>query len=454
MQYSVENFSLVNNSADFRIDAEHYSSATLNNKRMISEIPHINFFDEIMRIESGKNLVQSDEGKIAFLRTQNIQEILIEPNNVSFTKQTMDTCEEGDLLFVRVGEGVGRSSVISTKFIDYAYSDNILRLKLKNIEPHYCTVFLNSSLGKIYFRSFFKGSARSLISSANFKNLLIPRPSRKFQTEIKNLVLYSDDLLFAARNLLNHSESLLLKQLDLNDWRPEKQLSFVANYSETEEASRIDADYFQPHYKGLLEHFSERQISLTSFAESVELRDKNYQPDAERNYRYIELSNIARNGQITGFTEANGAELPSRARRITYEGDVIISSIEGSLQSVALVTAQEDGALCSTGFYVAHSEIYNPETLLILMKSIIGQTQLKRGCKGTILTAISKDELNRIKLPLITAEIQQEIKQLVQQMYQQREESKRLLETAKRAVEIAIEEDEPAAFRFIEQETT
>ena len=220
MQYSVENFSLVNNSADFRIDAEHYSSTTLNIKRMISEIPHINFFDEIMRIESGKNLVQSDEGKIAFLRTQNIQEILIEPNNISFTKQTMDTCEEGDLL-CEVGEGVGRSSVISTKFIDYAYRDNILMLKLKNIEPHYCTVFLNSSLGKIYFRSFFKGSARSLISSANFKNLLIPRPSREFQTEIKNLVLYSDDLLFAARNLHNHSESFLFKQLGLEDWRPE-----------------------------------------------------------------------------------------------------------------------------------------------------------------------------------------------------------------------------------------
>ena len=128
---------------------------------------------------------------------------------------------------------------------------------------------------------------------------------------------------------------------------------------------------------------------------------------------------------------------------------MLISSIEGSIDSVALISDKEDGALCSTGFYVAHSKIYNPETLLVLLKSIVGQLQLKRGCNGTILTAVSKDELNKLKLPEINQPTQEQLKQLVQKMYDDRAKSKHLLETAKRAVEIAIEEDEAAAFSFI-----
>ena len=101
----------------------------------------------------------------------------------------------------------------------------------------------------------------------------------------------------------------------------------------------------------------------------MKLRDKNFNPKDEREYRYIELSNITSEGQITGYTEALGADLPSRARRLVLEGDVIISSIEGSLESVALISSKEDRALCSTRFHVAHSDVYNPETLLVLIIS-------------------------------------------------------------------------------------
>ena len=43
-----------------------------------------------------------------------------------------------------------------------------------------------------------------------------------------------------------------------------------------------------------------------------------------------------------------------------------------------------------------NSKKINSETLLVLFKSLIVQKLLERGCKGTILTAISKDELQKI----------------------------------------------------------
>lgn len=131
-------------------------------------------------------------------------------------------------------------------------------------------------------------------------------------------------------------------------------------------------------------------------------------------------------------------------------GDVIVSSIEGSLDSIALIDAKYDEALCSTGFHLLNSKMFNSETLLVLMKSIIGQLQLKKRCSGTILTAIKKDELAQIILPIIEKEKQARIQQKVTESFDLREQSKHLLECAKRAVEMAIEQDEQTAIEWME----
>lgn len=129
--------------------------------------------------------------------------------------------------------------------------------------------------------------------------------------------------------------------------------------------------------------------------------------------------------------------------------DVIVSSIEGSLDSCALIPKDYNGSLCSTGFYVIRSSFFNPETLLVLFKSKPIQMLMKKGCSGTILTAISKNELEKIPLPLITEDVQEQIAQKVQQSFYLRNESKRLLNVSKTAVEIAINEGEDAAMEYL-----
>ena len=150
--------------------------------------------------------------------------------------------------------------------------------------------------------------------------------------------------------------------------------------------------------------------------------------------------------------EEIGKELPTRARRKVSTGDVIVSSIEGSLSSIALITKEYNNVLCSTGFYVINSESYNSETLLCLLKSIAGQMQLKKGCTGTILTAINKDEFSRIILPQISDQTQETIKDKITSAYKNRTKSKQLLEIAKQGVEMAIEQDEETAEEWIKMQ--
>ena len=89
----------------------------------------------------------------------------------------------------------------------------------------------------------------------------------------------------------------------------------------------------------------------------------------------------------------------------------------------------------------------------MLLKSIVGQLQLKKGCSGTILTAISKEKFRQFVLPVISRVVQERIRQKVVESAALRQESKRLLEWAKRSVEIAIEQDEDTALEWLNKKT-
>ena len=165
-------------------------------------------------------------------------------------------------------------------------------------------------------------------------------------------------------------------------------------------------------------------------------------PKDETEYDYIELSDIGTSGEITGCTRSIGRELPTRARRIVHIGDVILSSIEGSLQSCALITDEYDGALCSNGFYVVKSDKINSETLLVLMKSAFMQSMMKKRCRGTILTGFSRSDLDTLPIPKIDTDTQNKVAKKIRASFALRAESRALLDEAKRRVEEAIEHGE------------
>ncbi len=267
-------------------------------------------------------------------------------------------------------------------------------------------------------------------------------------------VIVSKAFVFIAEagNLYAQAEQTILSELGLLNWKPKHRLSFIKNFSDTQASDRIDAEYFQPVYDEVVEKVKRYKNGHKSLDEIVKTKDKNFTPKDEVIYRYIELANISANGNINGFIEAPGKELPTRARRRVNTGDAIVSSIEGSLSSIALVNDDLNNALCSTGFFVVTSDKINSETLLVLLKSSVGQLQLKKGCSGTILTAIGNDEFKRIILPEISPNLQAEIKRKITDMYNAKASSKCLLNVAKRGIEIAIERSEKDAQNLIGEE--
>ena len=239
---------------------------------------------------------------------------------------------------------------------------------------------------------------------------------------------------------------MLVSTIDMVDRSSTKIITSLKSLSESFLTSgRLDAEYYQPIYDDYKAALKTEDTVYTL----CNLYDKNFVPKDDVEYAYIELANVGNSGDINDVDSVLGKNLPSRARRKVKSGQVIIASVEGSLQSCALITDEYSGALCSTGFYVVDSDYINPESLLVLFKSKPIQALLKQRCSGTILTAITKDEFLSMPLPKIEQSVQKQIATKVQESFALRHQSEQLLENAKRAVEIAIELGEEKAMKWL-----
>ena len=361
-----------------------------------------------------------------------------------------------DILFNRTNsyEWVGRTGLyrkIDEK--NYVFASYLVRFvpDQAKLLPEYLATFLSSKYGV----SDIKRRSRQSINQTNVnpeevKEIDIPLLSLSFQFKLKDYFDKAYTWLHTSEVLYAQAEQTLLDAVGLADFKPSTQNTNIKTFAQSFGSSgRLDAEYYQPKYEDYLKLIFDYKDGWAKLAEICTLKDANFNPTNETNYQYIELSDIDKSGGISGCTKDIGENLPSRARRFVNAGDVVVSSIEGSLSSCALVPTEYDNSLCSTGFYVIKSQEISSETLLVLMKSELMQNILKQSCSGTILTAMNKDEFSNLPIPKIDLTTQTNISQLVQQSFSLKAQSEHLLNVAKRAVEMAIEQDEAAAMAFI-----
>ncbi|BDU50400.1 hypothetical protein [Haliovirga abyssi] len=452
-------FSQVFENKDFRIDSQFYTKEPIKNPLLIYD----KIGNKLDKSQYGIS-ISMNENNVGYpiYRMNEIHNLLCDLSvnksaNISEKELEIFKLNDRDVIFNRTNsfEWVGRTGIyrkLDNK--DFIFASYLVRFipDEKFILPEYLTAFLNSKQGVWDI----KRRARQSINQTNVnpeevKEIEIPLLSMIFQKRIKNLFEEAHISRVTSETLYKQAENILLEELDLKDWKPTNENIKIKSLKNSFlQSGRLDSEYYQQKYEEIIEKIKSYKGGHDTLENLCNLMDKNYKLKEKQYYKYIELSNIGTTGDVTGFTYELGEDLPNRARRRIKENDVIVSSIEGSLEKVALVTKKFDNSLCSTGFYVINSEKINSETLLILLKNKIVQQILKQNCSGTILTAINKDEFLRIGLPIIDLLIQNKIEEKIKESFDLKEKSKQLLDISKLAVEKAIEENEEIALMWIE----
>ncbi len=458
MKFSVVKYSNIAKLFDFRIDSEYWHPEYIATENKI-ESHKWRYFNQIATIKGGKRLplgdnfsnegvyyIRAEDNKNGFVSFESSPKISYETYKKISNYQT----NFNDVLITIVGN-VGDVGIVKFNLDKCNLTENCAKIIFHDMHPEVGFIFLKSKYGKNQILREKVGTAQPKLALTRISKFKIPSFSASLQNIIRDLVKKSYMVIDDSMQIYREAQDLLLSELGLTNWQPKHQLTFIKNYSDTEQAERIDAEYYQPKYEEIIKAIKNYSGGWDTLNELVTLKNKNFNPTDKKQYQYIELSNIAGNGEVSSCMLEEGQYLPTRARRKVATGDVIVSSIEGSLSSIALIEKKYNQSLCSTGFHVANSKQFNSETLLVLLKSIVGQLQLKKGCNGTILTAINNEEFKKIILPKVDEAKQTQIQQKIAESLRLRQQSKRLLESAKKAVEIAIEQDEQTAIKQLKQ---
>ena len=452
----------------FRLDAEYYHPAHLQLANRIKSLARTSslrgvgaFFDCSAFYPSIVPHYNYERKGIPFVRVNEVQNGLVQltdgtvflPDSIlDEHKPTIAQCLPGDLVIAKGGNSLAKVALLTDDYPRYSICRDVMVLRVQslNINPYYLWMLLHSSVGqRLMLRTASQTGQPHLTVEALYE-LLIPVFSSDFQGIFEKLYRSAVSADNTASCVYQQAKDTLMSALGLANWQPRQKLSFIANYRETEAAERVDAEYFQPKYAELVNAIRQYPGGCDRLGNLAVVRKQNFLPKAEQTYDYIELADIAGNGEITGCTSDEGVNLPSRARRKVNAGDVLVSSIEGSSTRIAIVSPEYHHALCSTGFYVLTPAALNAETLLVLLKSPVGQEQLKQGCRGTILTAINADDFESIVLPKVAPALQATIKEKISESFRLRHKAKHLLDAARRAVELAIEQDEPTARKWLD----
>ena len=195
------------------------------------------------------------------------------------------------------------------------------------------------------------------------------------------------------------------------------------SYNQVIQRLRFDAEHYQPEFLSIeIKLNNVKSISLNEIAKFSKLR-RNPENEPNKEFLYIDISNI---NIFTGDIDVQllkGYEAPSRARKVVKENNLILSTVRPNRNAVAIIPKDLDNQICSTGLSVIKAENINPRFLFAFLKTKYAIKQLVRMTMASMYPAVSEDDIGLILVPVPENNFQQKIELLVKESYNKRKEA-------------------------------
>lgn len=250
------------------------------------------------------------------------------------------------------------------------------------------------------------------------------------------------------------ANALLLDALGTADWTPPEPLSYTARAADALAFGRIDAQYFMPAKEQVRQSLAALPGRLLS--DRVDSIREQWVPDRappKMRVRNFDVTDALVPLLNTEKEPSFAAEIGSM-KKVLKDGDVAVSRLRAYLKEIAVVRATDEiPSVGSSEFIVLRPKdnAISPETLMVFLRSAPVQTILKWCQDGSQHPRFSESDLLSIPVPDAVGQVSRDITQIVQEGFAARHRASKLLDVAKRAVEIAIEDGEHAAMAYLDQ---
>jgi type I restriction enzyme S subunit len=394
---------------------------------------------------SGIKVISAKHPKDNFFDADNCEEI----SAVQHLANPRTSLTAGDVIVSTVGT-IGNAAVARKSMLP-ANSDRhvgIIRVS-SDLPPEFISTFLVSKYGRFQTRRESTGNVQLSLFISKIGDLLVPSLSCQFMELVAKTVQHSDRLRDSAWDHLAAAEQSLRRALGMEGWEPAEPLTYTCRASQALSAARIDAEYFAPRVAQLLARLSADGLTIEDVAPA---RHDGFDSakHAADTFRYLEIGGLRADGTATS-EEVPTDEAPSRASQLVRANDIITSTVRPIRRLSAIITPDQDGQVCSSGFVVLEPTAIAPEVLLTYLRLPVICELMDLHTSASLYPAISERDLLKLPIPLISAEAAEQIVASIRAAHTARHQAQSLLDRAKRAVELAIEQGEAAGMAHLKQ---
>lgn len=445
-----------------RIDSEFYSKENLRIIDIISK-HKLNDITQLVKVSDGNHMSISDnflETGIPYYRGQNIHNYFIEESNPicidlkTFNLPVMKRShlKEGDVLLSIVGTIGGVALVTSNE--KATCNCKLAIFRPENTDGYFLSAFLKSKYGQNQIKKFTRGAVQMGLILEDMNQIMVPIFSNSFQKQVRNLIQTAKEKSQLTRQTYTNAEIILLQAVGMQNFEPSKEPVNIKSFKESFGISgRLDAEYYQPKY----ETITNAIINYKNGFQTLESFTDNYStgfPYKSETYSetegvpLIRINNISKgNLDLTNAINIPSSDISLSKKDIAQENDILIS-MSGTIGNSCKI---RKGVIAVVNQRIMRitPKNYNFDVLPLVINSLIGQLQLERIGTGGVQTNVSATDIKQILIPNIEEQIQEQIADLVEESFKLKAESERLLEVAKTAVEMAIEENEEKALEYI-----
>lgn len=357
-----------------------------------------------------------------------------------------------DLILSKVGNSIGYFARVDELINECNISENNIGIKLHSFpheRKHYILTYLNTHYANKLVLRRRSGNAQPKLNVGDLTYIPIPLFSADLELKISELVMRSKYTIELSKSAYRDAENILLDKLELIEWRIPSKTQSVKKVSESFiESGRLDAEYYQPKYDelfALLGVYDTKTLSeIVSIKKSIEPGSEAYQTDG---IPFIRVANLSKFGISDTDVYLSAEEYGDTIRP---EKDTILLSKDGSVGIACKV--EKDTDIITSGA-ILHLTVKDdsviPDYLTLVLNSIIVKMQAERDAGGSVIQHWKPSEIEKVVIPILDNEVQVQITEKVQESFALRRESAQLLELAKTAVEIAIEQGEDKAMELL-----
>ena len=445
-----------------RIDSEFYSKSAIKVSDMLQSRSH-DLLTTFVNVSDGNHMGISDyfidEG-VPYYRGQDAGAFFIENSNpICIDEKTFELpvmkrshLKKGDVILSIVGTIGSLSLVYSDKSATCSCKLAILRPKEgKNAEL--LATFLRGKYGQAQITRFTRGAVQKGLILEDMDQLVVPVFGDGIVEAIRNAIQSAYQIQEKANNCYREAQRTLVNSVGSISV-PAESVS-VRNISTSfYTTGRLDAEYYQPKYDALFTALSTIKTKKLGGAHGIVNIEKSIEPGSEvyveDGIPFVRVSDVSKFEISEPEVKLRNDILPN-PEVLFPQKDTILLSKDGS---VGIAYKTESTMTVITSGALLHLTVRNkaevlPDYLTLVLNSPIVQLQAERDSNGAIIQHWKPSEIENVISPVLDMDIQKEIATKVQESFALRKQSKQLLEYAKQAVEMAIEQGEDVAMEWL-----